>query len=77
MIGRLVLAAVMSIAAACPSFSAVPQYVEGEAIVMMRMEVQSAARNITAARSLANGVAADAASELGVEVVQNFLPVGV
>ncbi len=72
-----VLTAFAAIFVVSPSFAAVPQYVEGEAIVMMRMEVQSAARNITAARSLANGVAADAASELGAEVVQNFLPVGV
>lgn len=72
-----VLTAFAAVFMVSPSFAAVPQYVGGEAIVMMRMEAPNAAGNITAARSAADGAAADAASELGAEVVQNFLPVGV
>lgn len=71
-----VLTAIAVIFIVSPSFAAVPRYVEGEAVVMMRTEAAGAAGNLTAARKAADGAASDAASELGAEVVQNFLPVG-
>lgn len=75
MIGRLVLAAVMALAAASPTFAAVPQYVEGEAIVMMRTDEARAEVDSYAARSASNAASGSAASELGAVVVRNFLPV--
>ena len=75
MIGRLVLAAVMALAAASPTFAAVPRYVEGEAIVMMRTDEARAEVDSYAARSASNAASGSAASELGAVVVRNFLPV--
>ena len=75
MIGRLVLAAVMALAAASPTFAAVPRYVEGEAIVMMRTDEARPEVDSYAARSASNAASGSAASELGAVVVRNFLPV--
>ena len=75
MIGRLVLAAVVALAAASTTFAAVPQYVEGEAIVMMRTDEARAEVGSYAARSASNAASGSAASELGAVVVRNFLPV--
>ena len=75
MIGRLVLAAVMALAAASTTFAAVPRYVEGEAIVMMRTDEVWAEVGYSAARSASNAASGSAASELGAVVVRNFLPV--
>ena len=75
MIGRLVLAAVMALVAASPTFATVPRYVEGEAIVMMRTDEARAEVGSYAARSASNAASGTAASELGAVVVRNFLPV--
>ena len=75
MIGRLVLAAIVALAAASQTFAAVPQYVEGEAIVMMRTDEVRAEVDSYAARSASNAASGSAASELGAVVVRNFLPV--
>ena len=72
---RFIFAALAALIAAFPSFAAVPRYVEGEAIVMLR-----SAAPLVAANSLsADGVPAiaknSAAPDLGAVVVQSFRPV--
>lgn len=72
---RCIFAAFAVLVAASPTFAAVPQYVEGEAIVMMRTDEARAEVDSYAARSASNAASGSAASELGAVVVRNFLPV--
>ena len=72
---RCIFAAFAVLVAASPTFAAVPQYVEGEAIVMMRTDEALAEVDSYAARSASNAASGSAASELGAVVVRNFLPV--
>ena len=72
---RCIFAAFAVLVAASTTFAAVPQYVEGEAIVMMRTDEARAEVGYSAARSASNAASGSAASELGAVVVRNFLPV--
>ena len=72
---RCIFAAFAVLVAASPTFAAVPLYVEGEAIVMMRTDEARAEVDSYAARSASNAASGAAASELGAVVVRNFLPV--
>ena len=72
---RCIFAAFAVLVAASPTFAAVPRYVEGEAIVMMRTDEARAEVDSYAARSASNAASGSAASELGAVVVRNFLPV--
>ena len=72
---RCIFAAFAVLVAASPTFAAIPQYVEGEAIVMMRTDEARAEVDSYAARSASNAESRSAASELGAVVVRNFLPV--
>ena len=64
---KFIFAAFVVLVAASTTFAAVPQYVEGEAIVMMRTDEARAEVDSYAARSASNAAS-------GV-VVRNFLPV--
>ena len=72
---RCIFAAFAVLVAASTTFAAVPRYVEGEAIVMMRTDEARAEVDSYAARSASNAASGSAASELGAVVVRNFLPV--
>ena len=54
-----------------PSLASPPQYAEGEAIVICKTE----ARHIAARTLYAANSAPDAGAELGVELLQSYLPV--
>lgn len=72
---KFIFAAFVVLVAASTTFAAVPQYVEGEAIVMMRTDEVRAEVDSYAARRASNAASGSAASELDAVVVRNFLPV--
>lgn len=62
---KFIFAAFAVLVIASPTFAAVPQYVEGEAIVMMRTDGARAEVDSYAARSASNAASGSAASERG------------
>ena len=72
---RFIFAALAAIIAASPSFAAVPRYVEGEAIVMLRSAAPLAAANSLSADDVPAIAKNSAAPDLGAVVVQSFRPV--
>lgn len=72
---RFIFAALAAIIAASPSFAAVPRYVEGEAIVMLRSAAPLAAANSLSADGVPAIAKNSAAPDLGAVVVQSFRPV--
>lgn len=72
---RFIFAALAALVAASPSFAAVPRYVEGEAIVMLRSAAPLAAANSLSADGVPAIAKNSAAPDLGAVVVQSFRPV--
>ena len=72
---RFIFAALAALIAASPSFAAVPRYVEGEAIVMLRSAAPLAAANSLSADGVPAIAKNSAAPDLGAVVVQSFRPV--
>ncbi len=72
---RFIFAALAALIAASPAFAAVPRYVEGEAIVMLRNAAPLAAANSLSADGVPAIAKNSAAPDLGAVVVQSFRPV--
>lgn len=72
---RFIFSVLAALIAASPTFAAVPRYVEGEAIVMLRSAAPLAAANSLSADGVPAIAKNSAAPDLGAVVVQSFRPV--